>query len=297
MIVKVSDLVPCKTRPLEVVDVAKLSEDEFWFYYVCKHQPLIIKGGIKHWPAHTKWGKREYLESITTNSNAKVAFRRSFNSNPPPPHFEKMNLKDAIKEMQELSDDETFGVPAMRVPQEWKKDIGGYPFFKNRESRKPIFYQLNRLFLFKNASTDWHTHPADETISSQIVGSKRVSMFRCTEKDYDLYAPYIEANLHHMSLAEQYFPKESNLIKFEGVLEQGDSIYIPPFWWHGFDSNDTNFGITLARCFRSPMSRVGAFNEPVLKDLKKYTTILQQLMVSSLIAISTLSRILKGEKW
>jgi len=297
MIKKVIDLVPGEIRPLEVIDVEKLSEDEFWSDFVCKHRPLIIKRGIEHWPASQKWSKQGYLESITNSSNKEIEFRRAFNSNPTPPYRTKMGLNDAIKEIQTLPDDETFGIPAMEMPLKWRDDIGDYPFFKSRENRKCLFYQLNRLFLFKNTSTDWHTHPADETITSQILGSKRVSMFRCTEKDYHLYAPYIEANIHHMSLDEEYFPEKSNLIKFEGVLKQGDSLYIPPFWWHALDSNSADFGITLARCFRSPLSRIGDFSEPVLKDLKKYTTVLQQLRVNSLITISTLSRKFNGEKW
>lgn len=297
MITKVIDLVPGEVRPLEVIDVEKLSEDEFWSNFVCKHQPLIIKGGIEHWPACQKWSKQGYLESISNDFSDKVEFRRAFNASLLPAVREKMNLVDAIKEIRTLADDETFGVPAMAAPLRWKDDWGDYPFFKSRENRRCRFYQLNRLFLFKNASTDWHTHPADETITSQILGSKRVSMFRCTEKDYDDYAPLIEGNVHHLSRDEEYFPERSNLIKFEGVLEQGDCLYIPPFWWHGFDSIDADFGITLARCFRSPLSRIGDFSEPVLKDLRKYTSFSQQLWLNCLITISTISRKFKGEKW
>ncbi|GLS26643.1 cupin-like domain-containing protein [Marinibactrum halimedae] len=297
MIVKVNDLVPGETRPLDEIDVTNLSEEEFWSTYVCKHRPLVIRGGIKHWAACEKWQEPQYLQSISNSVNGSVRYRRAFNSNPVPPITQKMELREALNALIETPHDKTFAIPGMNLPKRWKEDIGNYPFLQSRIKRKPIFYQLNRLFLFRNASTDWHTHPADETICSQIVGSKKVSMFRCTDKNWDKYAPYIEKNIHHMSLDESYFPDKSDLIKFEGVLQEGDSLYIPPFWWHALDSNDTEFGINLARCFRSPLSRVGDFNEPVLKDLRKYTSIRQQIWVDSLIILSSLNRKFKGETW
>lgn len=295
MITKIIDLIPGEVLPLAVIDAEKLSEKKFWSDFVCKHQPIIIKGGVKHWPACQKWRREGYLESIT--DNRKIFFKRSFNPHPYLPSMEEMGLQDALNEIQKLPDDRTFSIPSIQVPEKWEADFGEFPFLTARVKKRPVYYPLNRIFIYKNASTDWHSHPIDETIASQLVGSKRISLFKCTEKDYHHYAPYIEANAHHSPVAEHYFSSAPKLVKYEGILEQGDSIYIPPFWWHGLDSHNTDFGITLAHCFRSPLHRFGSFKEPTVYKYKKNMNIFQRLLLNSALALSALTRKIKGEEW
>jgi hypothetical protein len=139
----------------------------------------------------------------------------------------------------------------------------------------------------------------DETITTQFLGSKRISLFRLTAENWRDFAPVILGNWHHLSHAGHFFPKEATLSKYEGVLEAGDAVYLPPFWWHGIDPADTGLGVTLAHCFRSPVRRFGAWEELVTRHLIHIaaSTRMQLLPLLARISFSSMVRKLHQEKW
>lgn len=137
-------------------------------------------------------------------------------------------------------------VPATDLCSEWVSDTGRYAFLDDQADKAPRMHQTRRLFIDKNASTEWHCHFTDETLTTQIVGSKRLSAFRLNKENWPLYAEAIARNLHHFPDRHLHFPKEPALFKFDGILQPGDALYLPPFWWRGVDPADGQFGITLA---------------------------------------------------
>jgi hypothetical protein len=294
IITKVIDLIPGNVTPLTEIDASELGYDTFWKDFVCTHTPVIIRGGVKHWPAFNLWGEKGYLESRCKNETTDVV--RGFNSIPQASTSRK-KLVECLSELHNLNCDDVYSIQSLIVPDEWEKDLETYSFLSKFFLKKTLWYPKKRLFIYKNTSTEWHYHPADETITSQLVGEKRVSLFRLTQENWELYNPYISTNVHHMPHGKSFFPEESNLVKFEGILEEGDSLYIPTFWWHGIDSINDKVGVTLAECFRTPVHRFGSWSEPILKELQKEIPMLVSLHLQLLIAQSTLSRKLKGEKW
>ena len=156
------------------------------------------------------------------------------------------------------------------------------------------------MFTYKNASTEWHYHPTDETLTTQLVGAKRASIFRLTAENWESYAQPLEYNFHHMSGGKSFFPPEKPVTKYEIILEAGDAVYLPPFWWHGVDTADSRFGITLAHCFRTPLRRYGDWKEPATRKMVRdmFTERKRKLpSVLSSIALSSLSRFFAGEAW
>jgi hypothetical protein len=179
--------------------------------------------------------------------------------------------------------------------------LGSYPFLSEKVNRKPRLFRRQRLFIYKNASTEWHYHHTDETLTTQLLGAKHVSLFRLTLENWSLYTRAIQANLHHMACSAELFPCESTITKYECILEVGDAVYIPPFWWHGIDPVDATFGITLASCFRTPLRRLGDWQEPAtratLQDLFTFGRTAYIPLALAQIACSTLSRKLRREPW
>jgi hypothetical protein len=302
-IVKVIDLVPGTVRALKEVPSASLDEKTFWNEYVCRHEPVVIKAAAKGWPALDKWQQTGYLESRCGEGRAGMS--RTFNPLPSTPYFQNAvkfeKLSDCIAEMRAASEEATYSIPAMSLPQEWVDDLGKFSFFEERSDLAPRFYPYKRFFVYRNASTEWHYHPIDESLTTQLIGSKKFSMFRLNAADWARYVPPIEANFHHMDCGQQFFPRDSaNLVKYETVLEPGDTIYIPPFWWHGVDPEDTGFGVTLAHCFKTPLRRFGDWKEPATRLLLKKTLTSQRkwiLPIFTLVARSSVSRYVAGEKW
>lgn len=300
-IVRVIDLVPGSTQPVAEMPAADLSAAQFWTDYVCRHQPLVIRGGAAAWPALQRWQRPGYLEALCGDET--VGFARSFNPVPTETYFNTLvkprRLDECLAEMRSAPDSATCAIPSTRVPPAWESDLGDYAFLSSRFERRPRGYPGKRMFVYKNASTDWHYHHTDETITTQLAGRKRVSLFRLTAAEWDTYALPIKANFHHMDGGRKFFPEESALSKYEAVLEEGDSIYLPPFWWHGIDPADAEFGITLAHCFQTPLRRLADWSEPITQELVQSVrpSKLTLLQVMALVAASSLSRKAAGETW
>jgi len=298
-VIKVIDLIPGDVQPLTVIQSECLSEAQFWEQYVCRHTPVLIKGAVAAWPAVECWQRPGYLESLCGHET--VTLLSTFNAHPPisNPTHEQQPLLKSIAAIRAASENQTLSVPGMAVPQKWLGDIGEYPFLQKHD-RPPLGYPRRRMFFYKNASTEWHYHQLDETLTCQLVGSKRISLFRLTRANWSTFAPLIKANYHHMRCAERFFATDTRLTKYEGIIESGDAIYIPPFWWHGVDSVDSSPGITLAHCFRSPLRRFGDWQDPVTRELVadalRFSKV-RLVPLLTLIFLSSVIRTVRQEGW
>ncbi|SAL03191.1 Cupin superfamily protein [Caballeronia arationis] len=291
-IVKVIDLVPGRAVELPSIGNEKLGHEKFWHDFVCPQQPIVIRNAVSNWPALSKWGTKGYLEALT---NHQVGVSDTFNASPAGlwhQNLPKYRLDEAITCLRNAAPDETFAIRSLPIPPEWKADIGGYDFLSANRDLPPRAYARDRLFIYRNASTEWHYHTTDETLTTQILASKRISMFKLSKENWQAYAGPIRSNLHHMNDRARFFPADQALTKFEATLEPGDVLYIPPFWWHGVDPADTEFGITLAHCFRTPLNRIGSLSDPAVKDvIRAQGSLMLALRMRAFVALGSLSRI------
>lgn len=297
-VVRVIDLVPGTVHPMRTVKASTLTEDRFLEEFVNRHEPVLIKGALNEWPAFKAWQEPGYLESRCGGRQVRVS--RTFNANPYlKTDREQRLLGDCIREMRGAPDASTYAVPSIACPPLWQQEMGNFTFFGDRVDLKPRRYPRDRVFIYKNASTDWHYHDFDETLTSQWVGSKRISLFRLSGKNWSAYAQPLRGNFHHFSCAQEFFPRDKGLIKLEGVLEAGDSVYIPPFWWHGVDPADSNFGVTHAHCFRTPLRRLGHWDDPVTRIAINQArgSYRRLLPLLANITASTVSRAIAKEQW
>lgn len=307
-VVKIIELVPGNVQALTVVDAAAMTEDVFWNEFVCKHIPVVIKNAAVAWPAILRWKNPGYLENQCADENVRMSL--NFNPMPSEPllrnglHARKLHA--CIEEIRNADKGETFSVAPISVPEKWAEDLGSLSFIGEKYLRRPRGYPGKRLFVYKNASTEWHYHPIDETVTTQLLGKKRFSLFRLDAENWQDFAGTIKANLHHMACRESFFPREKVLTKYEAVLEPGDTIYIPPFWWHGVDPADTQFGVTLAQCFRTPLRRLGAWHEPVTREFIRDAYRMDMPFLSRcmlvfstllLVSCSSMARKFSNEKW
>lgn len=301
-IVKVIDLIPGESLPLHSIDARSLSCEDFWDHFVSRHEPVILRGAAISWPAFKLWRKLEYIESVCGDGFVWLA--RSFNFLPSEAYYrvatKRKRFRECVAEMQAAPDDLTFSIAGARLPESLKKDIGSYSFISKKHNKKPLVFKQDRLFLYKNASTDWHYHITDETITTQLKGAKDVALFRLDISNWAHYSQSIEANLHHLPGGNNLFPEAHNLQKYEGRLEPGDSLYIPPFWWHGVDPVESDWGVTLAHCFRTPLKRLADWCEPIvreeIKDVFSKRKYLFPFLIA-LVSLSVISRKLANEPW
>lgn len=252
-IVKVVDLVPGQVAEIPRHSAADLDADTFWRSYVVAQRPVVITGAIADWPALQRWQDTEYLAAHAGDTEVTVA--RTFNPVPAKAFFdraEKLPLAASLRNMADSEPTDVYSMPAFKLPERWLADLGRYSFLPERYDRRPILFPRNRVFVYRNAGTEWHHHGIDETLTTQLRGRKRVSVFELDAQTRKEFTRIIRSNLHHVNGGAKFFPPELSIVKYETIIEAGDVVYIPPRYWHGIDPYDNEIGITFAHCFRSP---------------------------------------------
>jgi hypothetical protein len=236
--------------PVPVLRVEDLREEVFLRDYVSASRPCIIRGAVRHWPALQKWSDRDYLKSRSGHHS--VYF------NPNEYHVSARKMEAArttvsfAEAIDRLHDRETkIAIVATAAPSELLSDLGRISFLSRAE---PAFtYPPARYFFYRNAGTTWHYHPFDETLMCQVVGAKKIGLLN-TDTPFNKAVSRIFFQEDYYNDASAFEAlREADLPWFSANLEPGDSLYIPPLWWHGVIALGENFGATATVTWRSPL--------------------------------------------
>tara|TARA_R110002033_G_scaffold75963_2_gene127618 strand:- start:3530 stop:4522 length:993 start_codon:yes stop_codon:yes gene_type:complete len=264
---------------VDVINVNELDERLFQNKYVNNNRPLLIKGAVKSWPASKKWTSKFFCE-VLGNKIVHLCGNMNFNSaERREATVRKMTMEQALK-LRDCPDDDPVSIPHLPLDKLWY-DFSGRPVQLGMESilsdvkpfsfirnpKKGISSPFYRLFLYKNAGTDWHEHPVDEYLLSQISGGKIVGLIssRNNPEYYKLFEKFeSEEYLNDPNFFEQYADKV-----FKVTVEEGDSLYVPPYWFHGIDTEDNKPGVTLVYSWRSPLHKLADFGYPIVRKTFK----------------------------
>ncbi|KAF8654569.1 hypothetical protein HU200_061766 [Digitaria exilis] len=201
-------------------------------YFKCE-SPVILSGCIDHWPARTKWKDINYLERIAGDRTIPVEVGKHH---------------PCTESKQELI---TFSQFLERM---WSSDspnltyVAQHPLFDQiKELREDItvpeychagdgeLQSLNAWFGPHGTVTPLHHNP-HHNLFAQVLGRKYFRLYPASVS-VDLY-PHTETMLSNASqvdfdsIDEKEFPKTGGLEFMDGILEEGDLLYIPPKWWH-----------------------------------------------------------------
>jgi len=175
-------------------------------------------------------------------------------------------------EVMQNNDDDVLSMPQIDISKNapfhrMADDIEGFLFYENPP--KPLVYPDMRLFVYKGATTVWHIHHTDETLMCQIVGNKKVALLPPDEKTFEA--------VNEMFKNDKYLESEESIREYQNTIKdldlsivevkQGDSLYIPPFWWHVVIPSSNDFGVTLAKCWRTPLHVMGDISFPAVREM------------------------------
>ena len=303
-IVKMIDRVPGDRVPLASREAEELAPETFWKEFVCRHQPLVIRGAAREWPALKHWQDTRYLCDLAARDGQYTSVvYYTFNHNVGLPAVDRpalLPVRESVPAIVRAGADETHYVALVDLPQEWEGELGSYSCLDSDHDLWPRLYPRRRLYAYRNSGADWHMHAIDETLTTQIRERKRISLFCLNAKNWDFYSTAIEYNLHHVGEGRCFFPSEG-LTKFEAILEPGDTVYIPPFYWHALEPLNHEVGITFAHCFCSPLTRIGDLRNPlkrcVLRRARRGRGLHTVPWFMGLLALSRLARWRAGEAW
>uniref|UniRef100_A0A0E0LWQ1 JmjC domain-containing protein n=1 Tax=Oryza punctata TaxID=4537 RepID=A0A0E0LWQ1_ORYPU len=184
-------------------------------YFICE-SPVILSGCIDHWPARTKWKDIRYLERIAGDRTIPVEELITFSQ-----FLERMWSSDCSANLTYLAQH-----PLFDQIKELRGDIM-VPEYCNAGGGE--LQKLNAWFGPDGTVTPLH-HDLHHNLFAQVLGRKYFRLYSAIISN-DLY-PHRETMVDLDNIDVNEFPRTRDVEFMDGILEEGDLLYIPPKWWH-----------------------------------------------------------------
>ncbi len=101
----------------------------------------------------------------------------------------------------------------------------------------------NLIFFGYNKRSGCHLHVSHDFMLNQIIGKKEVYLFNY-DANPNLKMKHIHQERNNF-LSDDFFSMDLSQLNYQKVcLDEGDSLCIPPFWFHATNGIDINCSIT-----------------------------------------------------
>ncbi len=230
---------------------------EIWKQY----QPFLIEGVAEHWDACHKWSNDYLIDHCGSKVMSVVYFKKGFLDNYKNFAYDKnngadekkMQYKEYIKDIEnKISNNDDTGCYLYEVDfEEYFSELIGDVTYPKYLNRKP-WVNLWHGFSNKNFTSASSLHfDRIYNIYAQIRGRKRFLLF--PPSNYLSFYPPLDdsSGMGHNSkvnpdlLQFELFPKFPWQERIEVVLQPGEILYIPPFWWHHVTAVDENISLSF----------------------------------------------------
>lgn len=227
-----------KTKPIERIHQPKLAE---FNRYIAQSQPVVITGIANQWQAYSNWTPESFKQMF---GQIEVPLRSS--DNELDVFFGKKKQKEFLSFAQYIDLILNWNIAEKRPPY-----FGN--IFLNNSEIKPIVEPLlqdfdfpnyftnskkNDLHLWIGAANQKSTIHNDnyQNLNAQIYGKKAFLLFS-PEQHPLLYPVKIDDELWSSPVDPQNpdlakYPLYDRTSCIEAVLEPGEILFIPIFWWH-----------------------------------------------------------------
>jgi ribosomal protein L16 Arg81 hydroxylase len=210
------------------------SADDFRRRYIEPGIPVIIVGAVEDWAARRSWSA-EYLAATFGDRAvpvASVASRRVENYGTTGIPYREEPLRRCIEHLQAATTDHGY---AMFLLDECLPEL-------KADLRTPAFAPRAPWSIYKfwmsaaDTRTPLHMDLPDN-VFMQFVGRKEVRLFSPTQ-EWRMYRHPPWSRLPQVSRVDAYEPDVARYPRFAKahplhcVVEPGELLYIPRFWWH-----------------------------------------------------------------
>ena len=97
------------------------------------------------------------------------------------------------------------------------------------------------IYLGKDASSGCHVHVEENFILNQIFGEKTIYFFDYHDNDHMITSSTSLVCSYNNFIRENFFELDHSKMKiYKTTLKPGDSVMIPPWWWHATRGNGLN---------------------------------------------------------
>ena len=257
-----------RLNPAYATQIERIATPEFASFirdYYSQHRPVVLQGGIDHWPALSRWNPQYFLQTV---GDVEVEVQqgrdkdRLFERNSQQ-YRSKMPMRDFITHIQQQDSSNNKYMTANNAAQNVAglsplfNDIAGFGdgYTKQAQSSTRSFIWFGP----KGTFTPLH-HDLTNNMLVQVYGRKKVTLIPALQTPY-LYndvGVFSEIdNPHDASLLAQY-PLLQHTSKLELLLHPGEALFIPIGWWHCVESLDVSISVSFTH-FDAPNHFAASF--------------------------------------
>ena len=233
------------------VDVAlALSVEEFAERYVRCERPVIVRGGVKDWPPSYKWTP-EYLKSIAGTRPVKIGVSTNGDYLD---YAERLNIGVEPEVAFGKAIDDIFA-PADPEQKCRIHQVSLKRWSTLNEEASPIPYVLRKviaknIWMGSTGNVTKTHYDMEDNINVQLCGRKEVILFPSTQLDelyprspWEYMSNFSRVDIETPDLSR--FPRFSDATPLRAILEPGDFLYIPIYWWHQFYTLEASLNVNF----------------------------------------------------
>jgi hypothetical protein len=244
-----------QTRTCQPEAVRRVRAEIFEREYLDRAIPVIIIDALNNWEAMHLWSP-EYLASVLKEKHTIVAVSKEdrFNHNPSEDdgnilqfQTETMDFISAVsKIVRSNSTSERYYIMQKSIPDEFPellRDIKTPKWIESSEST------VNLWFGTANNVSQLH-YDHDNNFFAQVYGRKHMTLFDPVQTER-LYPYPVHAVMKHLSFVDIEnpdlirYPEYRKTQPMECVLEPGELLYLPAYWWHQVRSLDVSISVSF----------------------------------------------------
>ena len=245
--------------PIQIERIENPSYDDFYHNYVLKNKPVVITGVASNWDALSKWNI-DYLRSTSEDVSVDIIVSKDQSTigNQEKGWRTHRKLPMGFKEFLTTIED-TSSLKRYYYLQYQKFDK--FPHLLN-DFEVPAFIpskDINtRIWIGSGRNITPVHHDTQSNILTQLRGSKKFTLFAPSESQALYPFPFRSKNraLSPVNIKEPNFEKHP-LFKeaqpYECVLEPGEMIFQPVFWWHQVETLSDELTISVTFMWKAPV--------------------------------------------
>lgn len=244
-----------------------IDKETFQKEYYIPQKPLIFKSFGADWPAMKNWTYDRFKDLV---GHEKVEVFGSWKSNSPTrikmPPEQIMSFSDYIDLIHEGPNDfRLFLFNIFKYAPILKEDFT-YPDYADGWIKQvPVMF-------FGGEGSEVRLHydiDLSNVFLSQFSGTKKVTLFSPEMSPYLYKQPMSShSNVDLRNPDYNEFPALKKAKGFTGMLEHGDTVFMPSGWWHYNEYTTTGFGMAIRSMNSSTLKKLkGAYNVLIMKKI------------------------------
>jgi Cupin-like domain len=244
-----------QARTCQPEAVHRVRAEIFEREYLDRAIPVIIIDALNNWEAIRLWSP-QYLASVLKEKQTIIAISKEdrFNHNPSENYgdvlqyqTETMDFISAVlKIVRSNSTSERYYIMQKSIPDELPELLQDIKTPKWIESSKST---VNLWFGTANNVSPLHYDNANNFFA-QVYGRKHMTLFDPVQTEW-LYPYPVRAVMKHLSFVDVEnpdlirYPEYRKTQPMECILEPGELLYLPAYWWHHVRSLDVSISVSF----------------------------------------------------